>query len=185
MHPPLLHTQALQTVSQRGLLLQVSANSDWESGWGRGRFQPAKVGVWGKTANPEGEPSMVKPRPRAQGSRALMPACLGPPAGADTISGPILSLRRVYVVNKEICIRTVCAHEELLRGRKASTPDLPLPCTHSLSIPPIFIKHALCATAASRDPGSHPPTCTAYHPQDILHRQGWGGGSSSHRPAHP
>ncbi|XP_077168583.1 microfibrillar-associated protein 2 isoform X2 [Paroedura picta] len=26
------------------------------------------------------------------------------------------SLRRVYVINKEICIRTVCAHEELLRA---------------------------------------------------------------------
>ncbi|XP_060235151.1 microfibrillar-associated protein 2 isoform X2 [Meriones unguiculatus] len=26
------------------------------------------------------------------------------------------SLRRVYVVNKEICVRTVCAHEELLRA---------------------------------------------------------------------
>ncbi|MEE6523661.1 hypothetical protein FKM82_022656, partial [Ascaphus truei] len=28
------------------------------------------------------------------------------------------SLRRMYVVNKEICVRTVCAHEELLRGEK-------------------------------------------------------------------
>lgn len=37
------------------------------------------------------------------------------------------SLRRVYVVNKEICVRTVCAHEELLRGRKASSPRPPLP----------------------------------------------------------
>lgn len=27
------------------------------------------------------------------------------------------SLRRVYVINKEICVRTVCAHEELLRGK--------------------------------------------------------------------
>ncbi|XP_005996362.1 microfibrillar-associated protein 2 [Latimeria chalumnae] len=26
------------------------------------------------------------------------------------------SLRRVYVINKEVCIRTVCAHEELLRA---------------------------------------------------------------------
>uniref|UniRef100_A0A3Q0SSN4 Microfibril associated protein 2 n=1 Tax=Amphilophus citrinellus TaxID=61819 RepID=A0A3Q0SSN4_AMPCI len=25
------------------------------------------------------------------------------------------SLRRVYIINKEICVRTVCAHEELLR----------------------------------------------------------------------
>ena len=28
-----------------------------------------------------------------------------------------LSLRRVYVINKEICVRTVCAHEELLKGK--------------------------------------------------------------------
>ncbi|XP_020338981.1 microfibrillar-associated protein 2-like [Oncorhynchus nerka] len=26
------------------------------------------------------------------------------------------SLRRVYVINKEVCVRTVCAHEELLRA---------------------------------------------------------------------
>ncbi|RXM92760.1 Microfibrillar-associated protein 2, partial [Acipenser ruthenus] len=26
------------------------------------------------------------------------------------------SLRRVYVVNKEVCVRTVCAHDELLRA---------------------------------------------------------------------
>ncbi|XP_056304160.1 microfibrillar-associated protein 2 [Danio aesculapii] len=26
------------------------------------------------------------------------------------------SLRRMYVINKEICVRTVCAHEELLRA---------------------------------------------------------------------
>lgn len=41
---------------------------------------------------------------------------------AENIPGSSPSLRRVYVVNKEICVRTVCAHEELLRGRKASTP---------------------------------------------------------------
>ncbi|NXT91049.1 MFAP2 protein, partial [Anhinga rufa] len=29
---------------------------------------------------------------------------------------PTSSLRRVYVINKEICVRTVCAHEELLRA---------------------------------------------------------------------
>ncbi|CAJ0968729.1 unnamed protein product, partial [Ranitomeya imitator] len=28
----------------------------------------------------------------------------------------LYSLRRMYVINKEICIRTVCAHEELLRA---------------------------------------------------------------------
>uniref|UniRef100_A0A3Q3NHC7 Microfibril associated protein 2 n=1 Tax=Mastacembelus armatus TaxID=205130 RepID=A0A3Q3NHC7_9TELE len=32
------------------------------------------------------------------------------------------SLRRVYVINKEVCVRTVCAHEELLRG------GFPVPC---------------------------------------------------------
>ncbi|KAG2459353.1 MFAP2 protein, partial [Polypterus senegalus] len=26
------------------------------------------------------------------------------------------NLRRVYVINKEVCVRTVCAHEELLRA---------------------------------------------------------------------
>ncbi|KAG5275079.1 hypothetical protein AALO_G00143310 [Alosa alosa] len=26
------------------------------------------------------------------------------------------SLRRVYIINKEICVRTVCAHEELLKA---------------------------------------------------------------------
>ncbi|XP_057701762.1 microfibrillar-associated protein 2 [Corythoichthys intestinalis] len=26
------------------------------------------------------------------------------------------SLRRVYVINREVCVRTVCAHEELLRA---------------------------------------------------------------------
>uniref|UniRef100_A0AAY5KH50 Microfibril associated protein 2 n=1 Tax=Esox lucius TaxID=8010 RepID=A0AAY5KH50_ESOLU len=26
------------------------------------------------------------------------------------------SLRRVYLINKEVCVRTVCAHEELLRA---------------------------------------------------------------------
>ncbi|GLD64486.1 microfibrillar-associated protein 2 [Lates japonicus] len=34
-------------------------------------------------------------------------------------TGPALSvrsLRRVYVINKEVCVRTVCAHEELLRA---------------------------------------------------------------------
>ncbi|XP_026637660.1 microfibrillar-associated protein 2 isoform X2 [Microtus ochrogaster] len=39
------------------------------------------------------------------------------------------SLRRVYVVNKEICVRTVCAHEELLRGRKTT------PCPGSTHYP--------------------------------------------------
>ncbi|NXV93924.1 MFAP2 protein, partial [Calonectris borealis] len=40
-----------------------------------------------------------------------------PPAFA--LSTPpffLSSLRRVYVINKEICVRTVCAHEELLRA---------------------------------------------------------------------
>lgn len=46
---------------------------------------------------------------------------------------PISSLRRVYVINKEICIRTVCAHEELLRGKGifALSPLAPPPKNHS------------------------------------------------------
>uniref|UniRef100_A0A6I8PJV7 Microfibril associated protein 2 n=1 Tax=Ornithorhynchus anatinus TaxID=9258 RepID=A0A6I8PJV7_ORNAN len=32
------------------------------------------------------------------------------------------SLRRIYVINKEICVRTVCAHEELLRGKGSPNP---------------------------------------------------------------
>uniref|UniRef100_A0A8B9MPN9 Microfibril associated protein 2 n=1 Tax=Accipiter nisus TaxID=211598 RepID=A0A8B9MPN9_9AVES len=47
------------------------------------------------------------------------------------------SLRRVYVINKEICVRTVCAHEELLRG------DPPSP-------------------AASRDPNPFPSSSPGY-----------------------
>uniref|UniRef100_A0A3B3RBA7 Microfibril associated protein 2 n=1 Tax=Paramormyrops kingsleyae TaxID=1676925 RepID=A0A3B3RBA7_9TELE len=35
----------------------------------------------------------------------------------NSLSPPCTSsLRRVYVVNKEVCVRTVCAHEELLRA---------------------------------------------------------------------
>uniref|UniRef100_A0A8C9FRG7 Microfibril associated protein 2 n=1 Tax=Pavo cristatus TaxID=9049 RepID=A0A8C9FRG7_PAVCR len=37
------------------------------------------------------------------------------------------SLRRVYVINKEICVRTVCAHEELLRGKDPSLSLGPSP----------------------------------------------------------
>lgn len=43
---------------------------------------------------------------------------------AESIPGSFPSLRRVYVVNKEICVRTVCAHEELLRGRTATSTPL-------------------------------------------------------------
>ncbi|KAL0603301.1 Microfibrillar-associated protein 2 [Plecturocebus cupreus] len=53
------------------------------------------------------------------------------------------SLRRVYVINKEICVRTVCAHEELLRG-------LPCPYTGFIIWPP-----------------SHPPDVYSRH---IMHQ---------------
>lgn len=36
--------------------------------------------------------------------------------GRHCLAFSAFSLRRVYVINKEICVRTVCAHEELLRG---------------------------------------------------------------------
>ncbi|KAK1800070.1 hypothetical protein P4O66_006570, partial [Electrophorus voltai] len=45
------------------------------------------------------------------------------------------SQRRVYVINKEICVRTVCAHEELLRGENCVCGGLGhffSPCTTDL-----------------------------------------------------
>ncbi|KAM9631020.1 microfibrillar-associated protein 2 isoform 2-T5 [Morphnus guianensis] len=64
---------------------------------------------------------------RAGGGGASLtpsPHILGTPLCFCTNSPPIFfylpphtsSLRRVYVINKEICVRTVCAHEELLRA---------------------------------------------------------------------
>ncbi|XP_030888759.1 microfibrillar-associated protein 2 isoform X2 [Leptonychotes weddellii] len=47
------------------------------------------------------------------------------------------SLRRVYVVNKEICVRTVCAHEELLRGwRRGQWFSVTRPHPDPSSLPP-------------------------------------------------
>uniref|UniRef100_A0A669QPK0 Microfibril associated protein 2 n=1 Tax=Phasianus colchicus TaxID=9054 RepID=A0A669QPK0_PHACC len=53
------------------------------------------------------------------------------------------SLRRVYVINKEICVRTVCAHEELLRGKDSSIKIRDIP-THRW-VPPrrmLMVKHS-------------------------------------------
>ncbi|KAM9116093.1 microfibrillar-associated protein 2 isoform 1-T1 [Pangshura tecta] len=50
------------------------------------------------------------------------------------------SLRRVYVVNKEICVRTVCAHEELLRA------DL---CRDKFSKCGVLAASGLCQTMAT------------------------------------
>uniref|UniRef100_A0A8C5RYP1 Microfibril associated protein 2 n=1 Tax=Laticauda laticaudata TaxID=8630 RepID=A0A8C5RYP1_LATLA len=50
------------------------------------------------------------------------------------------SLRRVYVINKEICVRTVCAHEELLRA------DL---CRDRFSKCSIMATSGLCQTMAT------------------------------------
>ncbi|XP_067873487.1 microfibrillar-associated protein 2 isoform X1 [Heterodontus francisci] len=50
------------------------------------------------------------------------------------------SLRRVYVVNKEVCVRTVCAHEELLRA------DL---CRDKYSKCGIMANSGLCAQMVS------------------------------------
>lgn len=49
----------------------------------------------------------------------------------------------MYVINKEICVRTVCAHEELLRGRKPAPPGLSLPLLLIIH-PPEPSKHVLC-----------------------------------------
>uniref|UniRef100_A0A8C4YPA5 Microfibril associated protein 2 n=1 Tax=Gopherus evgoodei TaxID=1825980 RepID=A0A8C4YPA5_9SAUR len=50
------------------------------------------------------------------------------------------SLRRVYVINKEICVRTVCAHEELLRA------DL---CRDKFSKCGVLATSGLCQTMAT------------------------------------
>ncbi|XP_041062780.1 microfibrillar-associated protein 2 [Carcharodon carcharias] len=50
------------------------------------------------------------------------------------------SLRRVYVVNKEVCVRTVCAHEELLRA------DL---CRDKYSKCGVMASSGLCGQMAS------------------------------------
>ncbi|KAM6434299.1 microfibrillar-associated protein 2 isoform 2-T4 [Liasis olivaceus] len=50
------------------------------------------------------------------------------------------SLRRVYVINKEICVRTVCAHEELLRA------DL---CRDRFSKCAIMATNGFCQTMGS------------------------------------
>ncbi|NWI66645.1 MFAP2 protein, partial [Todus mexicanus] len=49
-------------------------------------------------------------------------------------------LRRVYVINKEICVRTVCAHEELLRA------DL---CRDKFSKCGVMATSGLCQTLAA------------------------------------
>ncbi|KAG8506603.1 Microfibrillar-associated protein 2, partial [Galemys pyrenaicus] len=50
------------------------------------------------------------------------------------------SLRRVYVVNREICVRTVCAHEELLRA------DL---CRDKFSKCGVMASSGLCQSVAA------------------------------------
>ncbi|XP_077007232.1 microfibrillar-associated protein 2 isoform X2 [Tamandua tetradactyla] len=50
------------------------------------------------------------------------------------------SLRRMYVINKEICVRTVCAHEELLRA------DL---CRDKFSRCGVMASSGLCQSVAS------------------------------------
>ncbi|XP_007905148.1 microfibrillar-associated protein 2 [Callorhinchus milii] len=50
------------------------------------------------------------------------------------------SLRRVYVINKEVCIRTVCAHEELMRA------DL---CRDKYSKCGVMASSGLCTQMAS------------------------------------
>ncbi|XP_061456919.1 microfibrillar-associated protein 2 isoform X2 [Rhineura floridana] len=50
------------------------------------------------------------------------------------------SLRRVYVINKEICVRTICAHEELLRA------DL---CRDKFSKCGVMATSGLCQSVAS------------------------------------
>uniref|UniRef100_A0A3B5A8D1 Microfibril associated protein 2 n=1 Tax=Stegastes partitus TaxID=144197 RepID=A0A3B5A8D1_9TELE len=53
------------------------------------------------------------------------------------------SLRRVYVINKEVCVRTVCAHEELLRG------GFPLLGLQAFMPPGLFLSHLTSLFASS------------------------------------
>uniref|UniRef100_G3UM39 Microfibril associated protein 2 n=1 Tax=Loxodonta africana TaxID=9785 RepID=G3UM39_LOXAF len=50
------------------------------------------------------------------------------------------SLRRMYIINKEICVRTVCAHEELLRA------DL---CRDKFSKCGVMASSGLCQSVAA------------------------------------
>ncbi|XP_077459201.1 microfibrillar-associated protein 2 isoform X1 [Stigmatopora argus] len=45
------------------------------------------------------------------------------------------SLRRVYVINREVCVRTVCAHEELLKGMFLHSQDLKVRLNHTTHLP--------------------------------------------------
>lgn len=73
---------------------------------------------------------------RVQGAVAPPQPPLGESPCFFLVLNPLLSaprsLRRVYVINKEICVRTVCAHEELLRGKGQEGTWPP----HTLRTPP-------------------------------------------------
>ncbi|XP_058408996.1 microfibrillar-associated protein 2 isoform X3 [Diceros bicornis minor] len=99
----------------------------------------------------------VTPRPpeeqlqqvqQQQVQEEVIPAPTLEPGDAETEPtepGPLgevcfYSLRRVYVVNKEICVRTVCAHEELLRA------DL---CRDKFSKCGVMASSGLCQSVAA------------------------------------
>lgn len=96
------------------------------------------------------------------------PMGVGGEGVAESMPGSSPSLRRVYVVNKEICVRTVCAHEELLRGRKTTTP-----CPGSIHYPLHYLAMShLQGLAWNMCPGPLVRCCKT--PPSILTSTGWG-----------
>lgn len=85
---------------------------------------------------------------------------------AESMPGSSPSLRRVYVVNKEICVRTVCAHEELLRGRKTITP-----CPDSIHYPLHYLAMSHLHLTWNMCPGPLVRCCKT--PPSILTSIGW------------
>lgn len=73
MHPPLLHTQALQAVSQRGLLLQVRGGAP-ASPEGRGQTPRPGVGVG---SSPGAEPSRPVPSASAASTSSIRRSASG------------------------------------------------------------------------------------------------------------
>uniref|UniRef100_A0A8B9B9L3 Microfibril associated protein 2 n=1 Tax=Anser brachyrhynchus TaxID=132585 RepID=A0A8B9B9L3_9AVES len=83
------------------------------------------------------------------------------------------SLRRVYVINKEICVRTVCAHEELLRGKGREGNVSP---THLVDVPSGWLRLDGEEDADISDSSVHRSTTS--HSQ---YRPVWGGRGRQHR----
>ncbi|TEA33569.1 hypothetical protein DBR06_SOUSAS3910130 [Sousa chinensis] len=95
--------------------------------------EPTEPGPLGKNLPDNWRDRGMAPEVRVQWRAAL---------GGQRKPGLLLSLglRRVYVINKEICVRTVCAHEELLRA------DL---CRDKFSKCGVMASSGLCQSVAA------------------------------------